>query len=145
MDSIQDPHNLGAIVRTSECAGVNAIIMTIRNSASINNTVEKTSAGATNHIKIARVNNLIPVIENLKKNGFWIVGSKIGNSLNYAEIDYKQPIALILGNEEKGIRRLISEKCDFLAEIPMKGKIQSLNVSVAAGVILFEIMRQRNK
>jgi len=144
LDSIQDPHNLGAIIRTSECAGVNGVIMTIRNSAAINSTVEKTSAGAVNHLRISRVNNLIPVIEELKKKGFWIVGSKIGNSQNYADIDYKQPIALVLGNEEKGLRRLVSEKCDFLAEIPMKGKIQSLNVSVAAGVIMFEILRQRS-
>jgi 23S rRNA (guanosine2251-2'-O)-methyltransferase len=144
LDSIQDPHNLGAIIRTSECSGVNGIITTTRNSAAITNTVEKTSAGAISYMKISRVNNLIPVIETLKQNGYWIVGSKIGNSTNYSEIDYKQPIALVLGNEEKGIRRLISEKCDFLAEIPMKGKIQSLNVSVAAGIFLFEILRQRN-
>jgi len=143
LDSIQDPHNLGAIIRTAECSGVNGIITTIRNSASITNTVEKTSAGAVSHMKIAQVNNLIPTIDILKQSGYWIVGSKLGNSQNYTSIDYKQPIALILGNEEKGIRHLISEKCDFLAEIPMKGKIQSLNVSVAAGVLLFEILRQR--
>lgn len=144
LDSIQDPHNFGAIIRTAECAGVNGIITTIKNSVSVNNTVEKTSAGATNHIKIARVNNLVNTIEILKQNGYWIVGSKLGNSQNYTSIDYKQPIALIIGNEEKGIRHLISEKCDFLAEIPMQGKIQSLNVSVATGVLLFEILRSRN-
>ncbi|MBI1931929.1 MAG: 23S rRNA (guanosine(2251)-2'-O)-methyltransferase RlmB [Ignavibacteriales bacterium] len=143
LDSIQDPHNFGAIIRTAECAGVYGIITTIKNSASVNNTVEKTSAGATSHIKIARVNNLVNTIEILKQNGYWIVGSKLGNSQNYTSIDYKQPIALVIGNEEKGIRHLIAEKCDFLAEIPMKGKIQSLNVSVAAGILLFEILRSR--
>lgn len=144
IDSIQDPHNFGAIIRTAECAGVNGIITTIKNSASVNNTVEKTSAGATNHIKIARINNLVNAIEILKQNGYWIVGSKLGNSQNYTSIDYKQPIALIIGNEEKGIRHLVAEKCDFLAEIPMQGKIQSLNVSVATGILLFEILHSRN-
>lgn len=143
LDSIQDPHNLGAIIRTAECSGVNGIITTIRNSASVNNTVVKTSAGATNHLKIARVNNLIPTIDILKQSGYWIVGSKLGNSQPYTTIDFKQPIAIIVGNEEKGIRHLIVEKCDFLAEIPMQGQIQSLNVSVATGILLFEVLRQR--
>ena len=143
LDSIQDPHNLGAIIRTAECAGVDGIFTTIKNSASVNQTVEKTSAGATNHIKIAKVNNLVQIIEILKQNGYWIVGSKLGESKNYSEIDYKVPIALVMGNEEKGIRHLVAEKCDFLAEIPMNGKIQSLNVSVATGVLLFEILRSR--
>ena len=144
LDSIQDPHNLGAIIRTAECAGVNGIITTFRNSASVNNTVEKTSAGAVSHIKIARANNLVQIIEILKHSGYWIIGSKLGNSQNYSTIDYKQPIALVVGNEEKGIRPLIADKCDFLAEIPMNGQIQSLNVSVATGVLLFEVLRQRN-
>jgi len=143
LDSIQDPHNLGAIIRTAECAGVNGIVTTIKNSASVNNTVEKTSAGATNYMKIARINNLVPIIKILKENGYWIVGSKLGGVKNYTTIDYQQPIAMVIGNEEKGIRRLIAEKCDFLAEIPMKGNIQSLNVSVAAGILLFEAVRQR--
>lgn len=144
LDSIQDTHNLGAIIRTAECAGVDGIITTIKNSASVNNTVEKTSAGATSHVKIAQVNNLVNTIDILKQSGYWIVGSKLGKSQNYISIDYKQPIAIVMGNEEKGIRHLVSEKCDFLAEIPMKGKIQSLNVSVASGILLFEVLRQRN-
>ncbi len=144
LDSIQDPHNFGAIIRTAECAGVNGIFTTIKNSASVNNTVEKTSAGAISHIKICRVNNLVNTIELLKQSGYWIVGSKLGKSQNYSTIDFKQPIAIVVGNEEKGIRHLVSEKCDFLAEIPMKGKIQSLNVSVATGVLLFEVLRQRD-
>ncbi len=145
LDSIQDTHNLGAIIRTAECAGVDGIITTIRNSASINNTVEKTSAGAISHIKITQVNNLASTIDIIKQSGYWVVGSKLGNSQNYTTIDYKQPIAIVVGNEEKGIRRLVADKCDFLAEIPMKGKIQSLNVSVATGILLFEINRQRSQ
>ena len=144
LDSIQDPHNLGAIIRTAECAGANGIIITTKNSASVNNTVEKTSAGATSHIKITQANNLVNTIEILKQSGYWIVGSKLGNSQNYTSIDYKQPIAIVVGNEEKGIRHLVAGKCDFLAEIPMKGKIQSLNVSVATGVLLFEVLRSRS-
>ncbi|PID59422.1 MAG: 23S rRNA (guanosine(2251)-2'-O)-methyltransferase RlmB [Ignavibacteriae bacterium] len=144
LDSIQDTHNLGAIIRSAECSGVNGIITTTRNSASVNNTVQKTSAGAVSYVKIARINNLAQTIDILKQNGYWIVGSKLGNSVNYTKIDYKQPIALIMGNEEKGIRQHVAEKCDFLAKIPMKGKIQSLNVSVATGILLFEILRQRN-
>lgn len=144
LDSIQDPHNFGAIIRTAECAGVDGIFTTIKNSASVNNTVEKTSAGAISHTKICRVNNLVNTIEILKQSGYWIVGSKLGNSQNYTTIDYKQPIAIVIGNEEKGIRHLVSEKCDFLAEIPMKGKIQSLNVSVATGILLFEVLRSRS-
>jgi 23S rRNA (guanosine2251-2'-O)-methyltransferase len=143
LDSIQDPHNFGAIIRTAECAGVDGIFTTIKNSASVNYTVEKTSAGAISHTKICRVNNLVNTIELLKQRGYWIVGSKLGKSQNYTTIDYKQPIAIVIGNEEKGIRHLVSEKCDFLAEIPMKGKIQSLNVSVATGILLFEVLRQR--
>lgn len=144
LDSIQDPQNLGAIIRTAECSGVNGIFTTIKNSATVNNTVEKTSAGAANHVKIAQVNNLVNTIEILKQSGYWIIGSRLGNSQNYTKIDYKMPIAVVVGNEEKGIRHLVAEKCDFLVEIPMKGKIQSLNVSVATGVLLFEILRSRS-
>lgn len=144
LDSIQDPHNLGAILRTAECSGVDGVIISTRGSASITETVEKTSAGAVSHLKIckaASINNIIPV---LKEEGFWIMGSHLGNSRPYNKIDYKMPVAIILGNEEKGIHQLTAKNCDFLIEIPMKGKIQSLNVSVAAGVLLFEILRQRN-
>jgi 23S rRNA (guanosine2251-2'-O)-methyltransferase len=144
LDSIQDTHNLGAILRTAECSEVDGIILTKHNSAPINETVIKTSAGATEHLKIAQVNNLVQTIKELKDNGFWVVGSSLENSKPYTEIDYKIPLALIAGNEEKGIRRLTAENCDILINIPMKGKIQSLNVSVATGIILFEILRQRS-
>lgn len=144
LDSIQDPHNLGAILRTAECAGVDGIILTTHNSASINDTVQKTSAGAASHIKICKINNLVQTIKELKDNGFWVAGSHLGNSKKYNEVDYKIPFALIMGNEEKGIRELTAKNCDFLIEIPMKGKIQSLNVSVATGILLFEVLRNRN-
>ncbi len=143
LDSIQDTHNLGAIIRTAECSDVDGVILTRHNSAPVNETVVKTSAGATEHLKIAMVNNLVQVIKELKENGFWIIGSTLENSKPYIQVDYKIPAAVIVGNEEKGIRRLTAENCDILVNIPMKGKIQSLNVSVAAGVLLFEILRQR--
>ncbi|MCH7773626.1 MAG: 23S rRNA (guanosine(2251)-2'-O)-methyltransferase RlmB [Bacteroidetes bacterium] len=143
LDSIQDTHNVGAILRTAECSGVNGIIVTKHNSAPINATVVKTSAGATEHVKIAQVNNLANTIKVLKERGFWIVGSSLDNAKLYTEVDFTIPIALIVGNEEKGIRKLTADKCDFLVKIPMAGKLQSLNVSVATGILLFEVMRQR--
>jgi 23S rRNA (guanosine2251-2'-O)-methyltransferase len=143
LDEIQDPHNVGAILRSAECSGVNGVILTKHHSATITSTVTKTSAGATEHLKICQVNNLSQTIDELKEKGFWIVGSSLDNAKNYTEVDYNIPIALIVGNEEKGIRKLTTSKCDFLVKIPMSGKIQSLNVSVATGILLFEILRQR--
>lgn len=144
LDEIQDTHNVGAILRSAECSGVNGIILTKHNSATITSTVSKVSAGATEHLKICQVNNLSQTIDELKEKGFWIIGSSLENAKNYTEVDYKIPLALIVGNEEKGIRKLTASKCDFLVKIPMTGKIQSLNVSVATGILLFEILRQRN-
>src|SRR3989339_1811777 len=144
LDSIQDPHNLGAILRTAECAGVDGIIVTTNQSAPITDTAEKISAGAVSYVKVCRVNNLVQTMNILKEEGFWTVGTSLNNSKNYAEMDYKMPVALVMGNEEKGIRKLVAETCDFLVKIPMNGKVDSLNVSVATGVLLFEINRQRN-
>ncbi len=144
LDSVQDTHNLGAILRSAECAGVDGVILTKYNSAPINETVNKTSAGAISYLKICSVNNLSVSIKQLKDNGFWVVGSSLDNSKNYNEVDYKIPVALIVGNEEKGIRKLTADNCDFIVSIPMNGKVQSLNVSVATGILLFEILRQRN-
>jgi len=144
LDEIQDPHNVGAILRSAECSGVDGIILTKHNSATITSTVTKVSAGATEHLKICQVNNLSQTIDELKEKGFWIVGSSLENAKKYTEVDYKIPIALIVGNEEKGIRKLTASKCDFLVKIPMTGKIQSLNVSVATGILLFGILRQRD-
>ena len=151
LDSIQDTHNLGAILRTAECSEVHGIIVTKHNSAPLNETVVKTSAGATEFLKICPVNNLSNTLKELKDNGFWIIGSSLDKSPDgsaqsniYSQIDYKIPLALVVGNEEKGIRRLTANNCDILVNIPMRGKIQSLNVSVATGILLFEILRQRN-
>jgi 23S rRNA (guanosine2251-2'-O)-methyltransferase len=144
LDSIQDTHNVGAILRSADCSGVDGIIITKNNSAPINETVVKTSAGASEHVKITLINNLAQTLDELKQKGFWIVGSYLEGAKDYTKVDYKVPIAVIVGNEEKGIRKLTADKCDHLVRIPMKGKIQSLNVSVATGVLLFEILRQRN-
>lgn len=144
LDSIQDTHNVGAILRSAECSGVDGIIITKHNSAPINETVAKTSAGAIEYVKIAQVNNLAQAIDELKQNGFWVVGSYLEGAKDYTSVDYKMPIALIVGNEEKGIRKLTADKCDHLIRIPMRGKIQSLNVSVATGILLFEILKQRS-
>ena len=144
LDSIQDTHNVGAILRSANCSGVDGILITKHNSAPINETVVKTSAGASEHVKIALINNLAQTIDELKQKGFWIVGSYLEGAKNYTKVDYKVPIAVIVVNEEKGIRKLTADKCDHLVRIPMKGKIQSLNVSVATGVLLFEILRQRS-
>jgi 23S rRNA (guanosine2251-2'-O)-methyltransferase len=145
LDSIQDPHNLGAILRTAECAGIRGILITIHESAVINETVVKTSAGATEHLMIAKVSNLSQTLDILKDNGFWIVGTSLLNSKDYINHDYKMPIAVIVGNEEKGIRPIITKKCDFMVKIPLMGKLQSLNVSVDSCIILYEMLRQRNK
>lgn len=142
LDSIQDPQNLGAILRSAECFGIDGVLITIHQSAPITETVEKTSAGAINHLKIAKVTNLVQEMKYLKESGFWIVGSTLAeNSQDYSSVDYNMPTALVMGNEEKGIRDLVAKNCDFLVHIPMKGKIQSLNVSVAAGILLAEIAR----
>ena len=145
LDEIQDTHNVGAIFRTAESVGVNGIIVTTRNSAPINETVEKTSAGAISHLRISPITNLHQGMEELKKNGFWIVGSSLNESSKlYTKVDYTGPIAIVVGNEEKGIRQRIAEFCDHLVKIPMEGKVQSLNVSVATAVLLFEVLRQRS-
>lgn len=144
LDSIQDTHNLGAILRTAECAGVDGVILTKHNSAPLNETVTKTSAGATEHLKICTVDNLVNAIKELKENKFWIFGSYLSEAKEFTAADYKLPAAIIVGNEEKGIRKLVAENCDFLIKIPMLGKIQSLNVSVSAGILLFEVLRQRS-
>lgn len=146
LDSIQDPHNLGAILRTAEGSGVDGVFITTHNSAKITETVEKTSAGAVFHLNICAVNNVNNLINDLKKDGFWVCGSLLSDEAkNYTKVDYKMPIALVLGNEGKGIRKLVSENCDFLVKIPMLGKIDSLNVSVSAGILLYEVIRQREK
>ena len=143
LDSVQDPHNLGAILRSAECANADGVFITQRDSTSITDTVVKTSAGAVAHLKICKISNTNNLIKELKKEGFWVFGTSLHNSRNYTDVDYKCPVALVMGNEEKGIHKLVAENCDQLIKIPMLGKIDSLNVSVSAGVVLFEIVRQR--
>lgn len=145
LDGIEDPHNLGSIIRTAETAGVHGIIIPKRRSALVNSTVQKTSAGATNFVKIARVNNLKDTIEYLKKNDVWIYGTDMNTEKMYYDEDMRGNVAIIIGSEGNGMERLVKEKCDFLIKIPMNGKITSLNASVSAGIIMYEVVKQRIK
>ena len=140
LDHLEDPHNLGAIIRTCEAAKVSGIIIPKDRSVSVNSTVMKISAGALEMVKISQVTNLAQTIEYLKKQGYWIVGTDMQGT-NYHEIDYKGKTAIIIGNEGKGMSNIVRKNCDFIASIPMKGQINSLNASVAAGIIIFEAIR----
>jgi 23S rRNA (guanosine2251-2'-O)-methyltransferase len=142
-DEIEDPQNLGALVRTAECAGAHGIIVPRHHSAPISSTVVKASAGATEHLPIAEVTNVTRALESLKEAGYWVVGLAGEGDRVYTEIDYTGPIAVVVGNEGRGIRRLVREQCDFLARIPLHGRIASLNASVAGALVLFEAARQR--
>lgn len=142
LDHIEDPHNFGAIIRTCEAAGVNGIIIPKNRSVEVNATVIKVSTGAIKNMKIAQVTNLNQTIEYLKKIGFWIVGTDMEGT-NYYDIDYKGKTAIVIGNEGNGMSRLVSENCDFIAKIPMKGTTNSLNASVATGIVVFEAIKQR--
>ena len=144
LDHLEDPHNFGAIIRTCEAAGVDGIIIPKDRSVSVNSTVMKTSAGALNNIKISMVTNLNRTIDYLKEKGLWIVGTDMTDSVPYNEIDYNIPVALIIGSEGFGISRLVREKCDYVVNIPMNGKINSLNASVAAGILIYKIIEKRN-
>lgn len=145
LDGIEDPHNLGSIIRTAETAGVHGIIIPKRRSAQVNSTVNKTSAGATNFMKIARVNNINETIEYLKNNNIWIYGTDGEAKEMYYDEDMTGNIAIVIGSEGFGMSRLVKENCDFLLKIPMKGKITSLNASVSAGIIMYEVVKQRMK
>lgn len=144
LDGIEDTHNLGAIIRTAETAGCHGIIIPKRRAASVNSTVSKVSAGATEYIDIARVNNINDTINKLKKNGIWICGTDMVADNYYYNQDLKGPIAVVIGNEGKGISDLVKKNCDFFVKIPMNGKIESLNASVSTGIILYEIVKQRD-
>lgn len=141
-DEIEDPHNLGAIIRTAETAGADGIIIPKRRSASLNSTVYKTSAGAASWLPVARVSNLAAAIDTLKENGVWIYGTDASGEL-YTGTDLTGSIALVIGSEGFGMGRLIKEKCDFLLKLPMYGKVTSLNASVAGGIFMYEAVRQR--
>lgn len=145
LDSIEDPMNLGAIIRTCAASGVEGVILPKDHSTGLTSTVAKTAAGALDHVQVVRVSNLVNAMKELKEKGIWIVGVETGQKMLYYEQDYRMPLALVLGNEGKGIRRLVRETCDFLVSIPTPGKIHSLNVSVSAGVILYEVLRQRSE
>lgn len=143
LDHLEDPHNLGAIIRTCEAAGVDAIIMPKDRQVQINSTVMKTSVGTLDSMKIISVSNLVNAINKLKENGFWIVGTALENSVDYRQIDYSGKIGLVIGNEGDGMSRLVSKSCDFIAKIPMYGKTNSLNASVASGIMIYEVVRNR--
>lgn len=143
LDHLEDPHNLGAIIRTCEAAGVDAIIMPKDRQVMINSTVMKTSVGTLDNMNIVAVTNLVQTINELKKNGFWIVGTALENSVDYRSIDYSGKIGLVIGNEGSGMSRLVSKECDFIAKIPMYGTTNSLNASVAAGIMIYEVVRNR--
>lgn len=142
LDGIEDPHNLGAIIRTAHQAGAHGIIIPKRRAVGLTATVAKTSAGAINYLPVAKVTNISVTIEELKKKGMWFVCADMGGELMY-NLDLKGPIGLIIGSEGEGVSRLVKEKCDFVANIPMYGQVDSLNASVAAGIMAYEIVRQR--
>lgn len=143
LDEIEDPHNLGSILRTAECTGVHGVIIPKRRSASLTATVLKTSAGAAEHVPVARVTNLAQTIDKLKEAGVWVVGTDVSASQDVYKMKFDMPLAVVIGNESKGMGRLIKEKCDFLVKLPMLGRLNSLNASVAAGVLMYEVVRQR--
>lgn len=142
LDHLEDPHNFGAIIRTCEAAGVHGIVIPKDRSVSVNSTVMKVSTGALENMDIACVTNLNTTIQDLKKHGFWIVGTDM-NGTNYTEIDYRGKIAIVIGNEGSGMSRLVRESCDFIASIDMVGKINSLNASVATGIIVYQAVQGR--
>ena len=144
LDNIEDPHNLGAIIRTANLAGAHGVIIPKNRAVGLTATVARTSAGALNYTPVAKVTNLSKTIEELKKEGMWFVCADMGGTSMY-QLDLKGPMGLVIGNEGDGVSRLVREKCDFIASIPMKGDIDSLNASVAAGVLAYEIVRQRLK
>lgn len=143
LDGIEDPHNLGSIIRTAETAGVHGIIIPKRRAAGVNSTVNKVSAGAVEHMKIARVTNISDTIQKLKDEGLWICGTDINTKKYYYDQDLKGALGIVIGNEGSGISSKVKKNCDFLVKIPMKGKVTSLNASVSTGIIIYEALKQR--
>ena len=142
LDHLEDPHNFGAIIRTCEAAGIKGIIIPKDRSVKVNATVMKTSVGTIENVDICMVSNLVSAIKTLKENGFWIIGTDMEGT-DYTKIDYSGKIALVIGNEGKGLSRLTKENCDFIAKIPMYGKVNSLNASVAAALVIYEAVRNK--
>lgn len=143
LDHLEDPHNFGAIIRTCEAAGIKSIIISRDRQVQVNSTVMKTSVGTVMSMNIVEVSNIANSIDWLKDNGFWIVGTALENSVDYRNVDYSGKIAIVIGNEGAGISKLVAKKCDYLVKIPMYGKTNSLNASVAAGVMIYEVIRNR--
>lgn len=145
LDGLKDPHNLGAIIRTCEGAGVDGLIYKKHNAVSVNETVTKVACGALEYVKIAEVTNLVNTIKDLKKKGYWVVGSDGSADKWYTDIDYRMNTVLVVGSEGEGMSRLVKQECDFMIKLPMNGKINSLNASVAAGILIYNIINKREK
>ncbi len=143
VDGVEDPRNLGALLRTAEAAGVGGVFIPNRRSCAITPAVFKSSAGAALHLRISRIGNVVQTLQTLKKRGFWVVGLDIQGEASVSQIDVSLPIVVVVGGEHQGIRKLVRKHCDFLLSLPMKGKVSSLNLSVAAGVLLYEILLRR--
>lgn len=145
LDELEDPHNFGAILRTCDAVGVDGVLIPKRRSVMLTATVARTSAGAIEHVPVVRIGNIVQTIEKLKKLGYWVAGADMDAARIYYESDLTGPLLVIMGSEGKGLGRLVKEQCDFLVRIPMKGKVNSLNVSVAGSLLLYEILRQREQ
>ncbi len=143
LDGVEDPHNLGAIVRTSLAAGAHGVVIPERRAAGLTDTVARASAGALSHLPVAKVTNLARTMEELKEAGYWLVGLDEEGDRDYTEVDYRSPVGLVMGGEGRGLHELTRKRCDFVVSLPTVGPVKSLNVSVAAGVVLFEVVRQR--
>src|SRR5262249_298500 len=144
LDGVEDPHNLGAIIRTALAAGAHGVVIPERRAAGLTDTVARASAGALAHLRVAKVTNLARTMEELKQAGYWLVGLDEPAEKSYADVDYPSPTSIVLGGEGKGMHELTRKRCDFVVSLPTVGPVKSLNVSVAAGVVLFEARRQRN-
>jgi len=145
LDGVEDPHNLGAIIRTALAAGAHGVVIPERRAAGLTDTVARSSAGALAHLPVAKVTNLARTMEELKEAGYWLVGLDERADKSYTDVDYTSPVAIVMGGEGKGLHDLVRKRCDFVVSLPTTGPVKSLNVSVAAGVVLFEALRQRQK
>lgn len=143
LDGIEDPHNLGSILRTADAAGAHGVIIPKRRAVGLTATVAKTSAGAVEYVPVVRVTNLVRTLQELKKEGYWVTGADVGSEQCYMDVDFTMPTVLVIGSEGRGMRRLVRENCDYLVHLPMKGAINSLNASVAAALLMYEVLRQR--
>ena len=145
LDGVEDPRNLGAILRTADAAGVHGVIIPERRAAGLSETVAKAAAGAVEHVPVAKVVNIANTLDMLKEAGIWVAGAEAGGETALWDADLARPTAIVLGGEDRGVRRLVRERCDYLVSLPLRGKISSLNVSVAAGILLYEALRQRSR